>query len=327
MAGFVAVAASAALIVPVGGVVTPAADPCASVSSVFPNYVRDWCGKRVPAGYEEFRTALADYRAAIDEFQQTENDVLQDLGQSCRPDLGKLANPDEVDLIVGRLSISRPLLDRANDARNRMKSALKKAFAGDPQAPAVGVDIDALGTVIEVYGRGIMQVEETAKLWAACNSEQTWQIATDALLGNTIEFVNNGTQSVQIAGAIQMAFQNTQDACKAVRVREHIPANQIKKAGDPKTRSSGGAALTYPKTLDVGKKPKKLPVNVTSPSSGYGTVSVTRGSKGIVATGGWFEPGESGMLMTVPGKTKTGKVTLTFALEGGPSVKAKITLK
>ena len=68
-------------------------------------------------------------------------------------------------------------------------------------------------------------------------------------------------------------------------------------------------------------------MNCRSPSSRYGTESDTRGSKGIVATGGWFEPGESGMLMTVPGKTKTGKVTLTFALEGGPSVKAKITLK
>jgi hypothetical protein len=293
---------------------------------VSPNYVADWCGKRAPDGYDAFRRGLADYRAAIQEFQLTENGVLEELRQSCRPDLGKIADPMEVALIVGRLSYSRPLLDRANNARNAMKAALPRAFAGDPQAPAVGVDIAALGTVIENYGRGISMLEQTGELWSACTSEATWEVASDALTGNTIDFVNNGTENIRIAADIQMAFQATQDACSEVRVRERIPQNQIQKAGDPKTTKSGGAALTYPKSLDVGKKPKRLPVNVKSPGTGYGTISVTRGSKGIVATGGWFEPGTFGLLMTVPGKTKTGKVTLTFALEGGPTVEAKVRL-
>lgn len=287
----------------------------------------DWCGKRAPKGYEAFRGALADYRSAIGEFQQTENKVLEDLRQSCRPDLGKLANPVEVDLIVGRLSYSRPLLDRANNARNAMKDALQTAFAGDPQAAAVGVDIAALGHVIEVYGQGIQHVEQTGELWAACTSEQTWEVANDALTGNTIEFVNNGTDSIRIAGDIQMAFQATQDACKTVRVREEIPATQIKKAGAPTTRKAGGAAITYPKTLDVGKKPVKLPVNVKSPATGYGKITVTRGPKGIVGTGGWVEPGTFGLLMTVPGKTKTGKVTLTFSVEGSATVEGTIRMR
>jgi len=302
-------------------------DPCSSVSTIAPNYVADWCDKKAPAGYEAFRTALADYRAAIGEFQLTENDVIRDLGESCRPDLGKPANPAEVDLIVGRLSYSRPLLDRANDARNRMLTALPKAFAGDPQAPAVGVDIRALGTVISNYGSGISNLEETSKLWAACSSEQTWQVANDALLGDRIAFANNGTQSIQIAADIQMAFQATQDACSAVKVRERIPTNQIKKAGDPQTRKAGGTALTYPKTLNVGKKPVKLPVNVKTPGSGYTTVTVSRGSKGIVATGGWADPGTFGLLMTVPGKTKPGKVTLAVTQEGGPGVEATVRLR
>ena len=104
-------------------------DPCSSVSTIAPNYVADWCDKKAPAGYEAFRTALADYRAAIGEFQLTENDVIRDLGESCRPDLGKPANPAEVDLIVGRLSYSRPLLDRAHPEDRARVEAVREVYA------------------------------------------------------------------------------------------------------------------------------------------------------------------------------------------------------
>lgn len=38
----------------------------ASVGLAVRNYVPQWCGKRGPAKYEEFRTALAQYQAAIE---------------------------------------------------------------------------------------------------------------------------------------------------------------------------------------------------------------------------------------------------------------------
>lgn len=304
----------------------PPFEPCSTIATVSPNYVADWCGKRAPNGYEAFRKALADYRAAINEVVNVTYGVVNDLTPIC--DGGHSpANPTEVDLIVQRLSFSgRPAVDRAAVAWNAMKSAQKKAFAGDPKAPAVGVDIDALKGVIEGYGKAIMMIETTGDLFAACNSEQTWQVASESANQNLTDLATVGAQSIQIAGDIQMAFQDTQDKCSSVKVRERITDPQMGKAGKPKTSSTGGASLIYPKTLNVGKKPVKLPVNVTSPGSGYTTITVTRGSKGIVATGGWAEPGTFGLLMTVPGKTKTGKVTLAFALEGGPTVKAQIRL-
>lgn len=304
----------------------PPFEPCSTIATVSPNYVADWCGKRAPNGYEAFRKALADYRAAINDVVNVTYGVINDLTPIC--DGGHSpANPTEVDLIVQRLSFSgRPAVDRAAVAWNAMKSAQKKAFAGDPNAPAVGVDIDALKGVIEGYGKAIMMIETTGDLFAACNSEQTWQVASESANQNLTDLATVGAQSIQIAGDIQMAFQDTQDKCSSVKVRERIPNQLIQKSGEPKTSKSGGSGLTYPKTLKVGKKAVKLPVNVTSPGSGYGTVTLTLGSKDVVATGGWFESGTFGLLMTVPGKTKTGKATLRFWLEGGPTVKAKIKL-
>ena len=285
----------------------------------------DWCGKRAPNGYEAFRTALADFRAASFDAGSTIQGVITDLEGTCDP---RPANPQEVELIVVRLSFfGRPAVDRANAARNRMRAAQKQAFAGDPQAPVVGVDIDFLKYVIEGYGRSIMLLESAGELFAACNSDETYAAAAAALEPISQLVAKTGQDMVQITGDIQMAFQATQDECALVKVRERIPENQIQKAGEPTTKKAGGAAITYPKTLDVGKKPVKLPVNVKSPATGYGTITVTRGSKGIVATGGWVEPGSFGLLMTVPGKTKTGKVTATFELESGPTVKGTLALR
>ena len=47
----------------------------------------------------------------------------------------------------------------------------------------------------------------------------------------------------------------------------------------------------------------------------------------LVIRGGAAFVTHNAACQAINGKTKTGKVTLTFALEGGPSVKAKITLK
>lgn len=285
----------------------------------------DWCGKRAPKGYESFRTALADFRAASYEADSTITGVIADLTGTCDP---RPANPQEVELIVERLSFSgRPAIERANAAWNRMKAAQKEAFAGDPLAPAVGVDIDALNAVIESYGRSIMLLESAGELFAACNSDETYAAASAALEPISELVAKTGQDSIQVTGDIQMAFQATQDTCKAVRVREEIPDKQIKKVGAPTTKKSSGAALTYPRTLDVGNRAVKLPLNVKSPNAGYGTVTVKRGPKGIVATGGWMDPGTFGLLMTVPGKTKPGKVTVTLELDGGPTVKGTITLR
>jgi hypothetical protein len=237
-------------------------------------------------------------------------------------------DPNAVDLIIGKFRYGAvPSLDRAGKAWERLTSAQKQAFAGDPDAAAVAGNISALKGVIEDLHRSRMLLESTEDPWVACNSDETYQSAVAATEGAQDVEIDATEESMRLTGAIQIAFQATQDACKAVRVRGEIPDKQMKKAGDPKTTSTGGAALTYPKSLDVGKKPKKLPVNVKSPGTGYGTITLTRGSKGIVATGGWFEPGTFGLLITIPGKTKTGKVTLAFALEGGPTVKGTIRLQ
>lgn len=327
MTAVIAIAASAALLVPSVGAAT-LYDPCSSVATVSPNFVPDWCGKRAPNGYEAFRKAFTEYRAAIADVVSTTAGVMSDLNNSCLIDgsginLAKPADPAEIDLIVARLGISRQAVDRAGKAWNAMKTAQKQAFADDPQAPAVSVDIDALQKVIEGYGRVIPLIEGTGDLYSVCNSLETLGVAQDGLQTHQIEFVNNGTENIRITADIQMAFQATQDACKKVRVREKIPKSQMKQLT---TRQVGGAALTYPKSVKVGKKAVQLPVSVTSATSGYGTVAVTRGSKGIVATGGWMEPGTFGLLMTVPGKTKAGKLTVTFTADGGPTVQGRIRL-
>jgi hypothetical protein len=105
------------------------------------------------------------------------------------------------------------------------------------------------------------------------------------------------------------------------------PSDIKKKAGSAKTKKVQGGALTFPKSFNVGKKTTKLPVSIKSPVSGYGTITLTRRSKGIVATGGQVTKGSFGLLMVIPAKTKTGKVTVMFKVTGGPTIKAPIKLR
>lgn len=310
----------------------PPFEPCdTSISTVFPNYTPEWCGKRAPAGYEAFRKAFADYQAAMAEAGTIMAGVGEDLLFSCmiyENSTGpQPADPMEVELIVQRLSFSgRPALDRANEAWNRLKFAQQKAFAGDPAAGSAAADVAALNDVITAYGRGIMNLEDAGELFKQCTTHPAMLAARSALEQQQASVGAAFTQMTGLYTKLEAEFQATQKVCKTVRVREEISAKDIRKAGAPATKSSGGATLVYPKTFDVGHKSKMLPLNVTSPAAGRATVSVKRGSKGIVATGGWVAEGAFGLLMSVPGGTKTGKVTVTFRLDSGVTVTGKVTL-
>ncbi len=257
--------------------------------------------------------------------------VAADLHRSCYIEENstgpKPADPQDVEFIVERLSYgARPALDAANTALSRLQAAQKKAFAGDPNASQAAGDVAALRDVIAAYGRSVMLIEDDGDLYASCKTYPAYQAAEDSLLGHEIEFVNISLRYQPLYTRIQDAFTATLGTCKTVRVREEIPAKDIQKAGPAKTSRSGGATLVYPKSLDVGKKPKKLPVNVKSPAADYGSISVTRGSKGIVATGGGFTDQAFGLLMTIPAKTKPGKVTITFRTDSGVVVTGTMTL-
>lgn len=237
------------------------------------------------------------------------------------------ADPMEVELIVQRLSFGgRPALDRANEAWNRLKVAQQKAFAGDPAAGTAAADVAGLNGVIEAYGRGIMNLEEAGELFKKCTTHPAMLAARSALEQQQASSGAAFTEMTRLYTKLEAEFQATQKACKTVRVREEISAKDMQKAGAPTTKSAGGATLVFPKTLDVGKKPKKLPVNVTSPAAGRATVTVKRGAKGIVATGGWVAEGTFGLLMTVPKATKTGKATVTFTLDSGVTVTGTVKL-
>jgi hypothetical protein len=255
--------------------------------------------------------------------------VGQDLLFSCEIAEGstgpKPADPIEVDLIVQRLSFSgRPALDRANSAWNRLKAATKRAFAGDPQSSVVAFDVDGLNGVIEGAGRSLMLLESAGDIYAKCTTYEGMEAGRAALAQEQENYGRYFAEMTRIYTDLEAAFQATQKACKTVRVREEIPTKAMKKAGAPTTRSTGGATMTFPKTFDVGKKPRGLPVNITSPAGGRATVTIARRGKGIVGTGGWVAEGTFGLLMTVPGKTKTGKAVLTYTLDTGVTVKGTI---
>lgn len=238
----------------------------------------------------------------------------------------KPANPAEVDLIVTRLDMSaRPAIDKAAKAWNRMTAAQKAAFAGDPEAAGVAADIEGLKAVIEGYGRGISMLEATGDLYKACVNFDAWLVAGQSLGNDSIDLVSTGQLNTRLVASISAAFQKTQDTCKQVKVSAPISPQKMKRqAGDVSTKESGGAALTYPKSLDVGKKPVTLPLNVTSPG-GYGMIEVKRGSKGIVATGGDMQAGSFGLRLLVPGRTKPGTARLVFRIDREES--ADVTIR
>lgn len=259
-------------------------------------------------------------------------DVARNLHQSCTIDENSTgprpADPQEVALIVAQLDlVTRPALNRANEARNRLIAAQKKVFAHDPDAADAAKHVAALGDVLSAYGRVMLLIDSDGDLYAACSTYPAYRAAEDSLLGHEIEFVTINTQYQPLYTQIQQDFTRAMGTCKAVRVREPIPVNRINKAGPVKTSRSGGAALVYPKSIDVTKKPVRLPVNVKPAAADYGIISVTTGSKALVATRGGFTDQEFGLFMTIPAKTAPGVATITFRADAGPTVKARIRMR
>lgn len=287
-------------------------------------YVPEWCGTHDQKGYAEFRSAFTEYQALMLEVDDAFATSISEFNYwMC----GNSAEAARRPLYF----VVKPTLEDADAAVLTMKALMDKALKGHPQESKITEAVKAMRPNLTLYQQSRMRLESLADLWETLptvdKDPNPCVAASTQLADESGKYVEAAQAKNALVRKISAALGLSDELCEGIEVTDPIPDKQIKKAGDPKTTSTGGASLTYPKSLDVGKKPKKLPVNVKSPQSSYGTVSLKRGSKGIVATGGWFEPGTSGLLMTVPGKTKTGKVTLTFALEGGPTVKAKITLK
>lgn len=326
MFGVTAIAASVSLLFPVAAA-PPPAEVC-GLSAVYPAFVRAWCGERVPGRFEEFRQAFADYRAASEEAFQAEFRVEKALPYTCNDGAGNYhpANAVEVDIIMIPFDQTvGPALDRASNAWNRMLAAQAQAFAGNPDAIGLSVDVEMLKQVLGGVGRAKIHLQSASEAYRMAQTDEACAAAgADDSAG--LEYRTASSLQYTLVHAIESVLEKTQEACSGVTVVKPMSPKQIQqKAGakDTETTKSGGASLMFPTTLDVGKKPVKLPVTVKSPAAGYGTIRVTRGSKGIVATGGDVKSGRFGLLMTIPGKTKTGKVTIAFAGEHG-TVKAKI---
>lgn len=326
MSGLIAFATSAVLLIPTGGAVsTPPFDPCdSSITMVRRNYYApEWCGKRDRAKYEEFRVAFEQYKAASDEAFKTEWQIQKALA------LAPCGNPGEVDLISVRIDqFSRPAVDRAAAAWNAMKAAQRSAFKGMPDAVGVEIDVDLLNDVIAALGRGNIYLESAAGMIRNAKTDEACADAYGALGYWSPEYAKGSVLQGTLVRAIEAAMKTTDEACaEFIIVDSMSPGDIEKKAGSANTKKVQGGALTFPKSFNVGKKPTKLPVSIKSPVSGYGTITLTRGSKGILATGGQVTKGSFGLLMIIPAKTKTGEVTVTFKVTGGPTIKAPIRLR
>lgn len=325
MPGFIAFAASAVLLVPMGGAVSaPPFEACdSSVSMVFRRYVPEWCGTHDQKGYAQFRSAFTEYQALMLEVDDAFATSISEFNYwMCGNSAEAARNP--------LYFVVKPTLGDADAAVLTMRGLMKEALKGHPRESKITQAVSALRPNLALYQESRMRLESLADMWETLptvdKDPNPCVAASKQLADESGKYVEAAQAKSALVRQISAALNLSDELCEGIEVTDPIPEKKIKKTGPPKTQKSGGASLTFPKTVDVGKKPKNLPVNVTSPQSSYGTLSLKRGSKGIVATGGWFEAGTSGLLMTVPGKTKTGKVTLTFALEGGPTVKAKVKL-
>lgn len=151
----------------------------ASVGLAVRNYVPQWCGKRGPAKYEEFRTAFAQYQAAIEGAFATEFQVSNDLPATCWGEGGfHPANAAEVDMITVRIQqFSRPAAERAATALRKMQATRQSAFEGNPDAISVGLDVDLLTGVVEAMGRGNVMLESAGEMFRNAQTEQVCHAA------------------------------------------------------------------------------------------------------------------------------------------------------
>lgn len=316
MFGITAVAASVGLLSSVLTAGPPPTGVCLP-AAVHPAFAPAWCAKSAPAGFDDFRRAFADYQAATEDAFQSEYQVSKELPYTCWDSAGfHPANAAEVDLITVPLDQSvAPALDRAAQARNRMLAAQAKAFAGNPDAVGLSVDVEMLSKVIEALGRGKITLASAGEIYRTAQSEETCLSAGAEISSWGPEYVSASALQGTLVRAITSVLTKTQETCSGVRVVDPLSPKAIKRksgASSVRTDRAGGASLLAPATLDIGKKPVKLPLTIKNPPSGYMTIQVNRGGKGIVATGGDAQGSPFGVLMTVPGKTPDGMMTVTI---------------
>lgn len=226
----------------------------------------------------------------------------------------------EITMIEGPLTtVSRKANDRAGEALNTMRAQAAAAFKDNPDAASVTSALDGFRDVIEQFGRNTMLIESAGDVEVtACTAAETVPQASEAL-GVQVQAAIDAFTAFQLGEVLlDKILTDTGTACAAVRVVPPISPSQMrKKTGSPTNRfGSGGATLTIPKKVDVGKKAVKLPVTITKPNTGYGSVTVRRGPKGIVATGGQVS-GSFGLWLTVPAKTQPGIAIVTFTSADG----------
>ncbi len=284
----------------------------------------EWCATRDQVGYAQFRSAFKEYQA-----------LMEDADDAITTSFGAL---NSMYMCGGSAEAARrplyflakPALDDADQQVSVMLAALTTAFKDHPRKAKIVGAVGQLRSNLAKYQESRMRLETLADDYEAVPPlDQAFEpcaALAKRVADESVLYVAAGQAKNHLVGDISSALAASDEWCEGIEVTGPIPDKKVKKVGPPKTEKSGGATITFPKTVDVGKKALELPVDVKSPASGYGTVTVTKGSKGIVATGGQVSQGPFGLLMTIPAKTTTGKVTLTFALEGGPTVKGGIRL-
>lgn len=299
-----------------------------SVSMVRRNYVPEWCGKSVPAKYSEFRAAFAEYKVASERAFKFEFEISNALPFTCWGAAGfHPADPGEVDLIAVQIGqFSRPAVEQAAEALRTMQATRRSAFAGNPDQIDIELALEDFRGVIEALGRGNIMLDSAGEMFRGAQAEETCNAAAAQLGYWGPEYASASVLQGAAVRALENAMKTTDKACAEFTFESLSPQDVKDKAGRVRTRRSDGASVTLPKSVERGSKRVKIPVSVTSPASGYGTVTLSRGPKGIAATGGQVTKGSFGFLVTIPKTTKEGKVTLTFALEGGPTVKGTIRL-
>jgi hypothetical protein len=153
---------------------------------------------------------------------------------------------------------------------------------------------------------------------SACKATETVSLASEALGAQVNAGVEADNAYLMGTVLVDTILADTSATCAAVRVVPPITPAQIRKqtGSAAKTVTGAGTTLTLPKKLDVGKKSVRLPVTVKDPATGYGSVTIERGPKGIMATGGQIT-GSFGLQLTVPKGTATGKAVVTLTSAGG----------
>lgn len=244
--------------------------------------------------------------------------VIRDLSLRCTPE-----NPPsdvEVTMILSPLTtVSRKANDRAAVALNTMKGQAAAAFKGNPDAASISSAVEGFRDVIEQFGRNTMLIESAGDVVvSACKATETVPQASEALGAQVSAGIAANNAYLMGTVLVDKILADTATSCASVRVVPPITPSQMRKKTGFGTQSvsGGGATLTIPKKLDVSKKAVKLPVTITKPASGYGTVTVKRGPKGLVATGGQIT-GSFGLWLTVPEGTKPGRAVVTFTSTAG----------